>query len=164
MKFACYSRCFLTSYFCIPVPYMKRASFLGVLKGLVGLHRTAQLQLLQGYCLGHRLGLPWYWVHHISVNQISLYQLCTLYLWNNLSPSNHHVSQIIFIFHINYLFSSDTSQITASIIEWILPFLSLATCCLSPAVDNKVGISPEHSYTFPSICLCPPKSPGNGRK
>ena len=29
-----------------------------VLKGLVGLHRTAQLQLLQGYCLGHRLGLP----------------------------------------------------------------------------------------------------------
>ena len=29
-KFACYSRCFLTSYFCIPVPIMKRTSFLGV--------------------------------------------------------------------------------------------------------------------------------------
>ena len=29
-KFACYSRCFLTSYFWIPVPYMKRKSFLGV--------------------------------------------------------------------------------------------------------------------------------------
>ena len=29
-----------------------------VLKGLVGLHRTVQLQLLQRYWLGHRLGLP----------------------------------------------------------------------------------------------------------
>ena len=31
-----------------------------VLKGLVGLHRTIQLQLLQRYWLGHRLGLLWY--------------------------------------------------------------------------------------------------------
>ena len=28
-----------------------------ILKGLVGLHRTVQLQLLQHYWLGHRLGL-----------------------------------------------------------------------------------------------------------
>ena len=28
-----------------------------VLKGLVGLHRTVHLQLIQCYCLGHRLGL-----------------------------------------------------------------------------------------------------------
>ena len=33
-----------------------------VLKGLVGLHRTVQLQLLQHYSLGHRLGLLWYWM------------------------------------------------------------------------------------------------------
>ena len=33
-----------------------------VLKVLVGLHRTFQLQLLQHYWLGHRLGLPWYWM------------------------------------------------------------------------------------------------------
>ena len=33
-----------------------------VLKGLVCLHRTVQLQLLQHYWLGHRLGLPWYWM------------------------------------------------------------------------------------------------------
>ena len=31
-----------------------------VLEGLVCLHRTIQLQLLQHYCLGRRLGLPWY--------------------------------------------------------------------------------------------------------
>ena len=33
-----------------------------VLKGLVGLHRTVQLQLLQHYWLGHRLGLLRYWM------------------------------------------------------------------------------------------------------
>ena len=33
-----------------------------VLKGLVGLHKTIQLQLLQRYWLGHRLGLLWYWM------------------------------------------------------------------------------------------------------
>ena len=66
-KFACYPRRFLTSYFCIPVPYNEKDIFFGVLvlKGLVGLHRTIQLQLLQHYWLGHRLGfvilngLPW---------------------------------------------------------------------------------------------------------
>ena len=58
-KFACYPRCFLTSYFCIPVPYNEKNIFFGmfVLKGLVGLHRTIQLQLLQCYWSGHRLGL-----------------------------------------------------------------------------------------------------------
>ena len=33
-----------------------------VLEGLVGLHRTVQLQLLQHYWLGYRLGLLWYWM------------------------------------------------------------------------------------------------------
>ena len=33
-----------------------------VLEGLVGLHRTVQLQLLQSYWLEHRLRLPWYWM------------------------------------------------------------------------------------------------------
>ena len=41
---------------------MKRTSFLLVLAGLEGLHRTIQLQLLQHYWLGHRLGLPWHWM------------------------------------------------------------------------------------------------------
>ena len=33
-----------------------------VLEGLVGLHRTVPLQLLQHYWLGHRFGLLWYWM------------------------------------------------------------------------------------------------------
>ena len=33
-----------------------------VLEGPVGLHGTIQLQLLQHYWLGHRLGLLWYWI------------------------------------------------------------------------------------------------------
>ena len=50
--------------FAFQSPIMKRTSFLGVLvlKDLVSLHRTIQLQLLQHYWWGHRFGLPWYWV------------------------------------------------------------------------------------------------------
>ena len=39
----------------------RKEHLLGVLV-LEGLHRTVQLQLLQHYWLGHRLGLLWYWV------------------------------------------------------------------------------------------------------
>ena len=72
-KFAVYSRCFLTSYFCIPAPYNEKDIFFGVLvlKGLVGLHRTVQLQLLQRYWLGHRLRLLWYWMVCIENKQRS---------------------------------------------------------------------------------------------
>ena len=57
-KFACYSRCFLIFSFCIPVPYEEKDNILVlVLEGLVRLHRTIQLQLLQHWWLGHRLGL-----------------------------------------------------------------------------------------------------------
>ena len=49
--------------FAFQSPTMKRTSFLGIsYKRLVGLHRTIQLQLLQCYWLGHRLGLLWYWM------------------------------------------------------------------------------------------------------
>ena len=39
----------VSSYFCIPDPYNEKDIFFGVLvlEGLVGLHRTIQLQLLQ---------------------------------------------------------------------------------------------------------------------
>ena len=42
-KFAYYSRCFLTSYFCIPVPYDEKDTFWGVLvlENLVDLHKTS---------------------------------------------------------------------------------------------------------------------------
>ena len=61
-KLVCYSRCLLTSYFCFPVLYDEKDIFLLVLvlEGLVGLHRTIQLQLLWHQWLGHRLGLLWY--------------------------------------------------------------------------------------------------------
>ena len=54
--------------FAFQSPIMKRTYFFWVLalKGLVGLHRTVQLQLLQRYWLEHRLGLPWYWMEYYS--------------------------------------------------------------------------------------------------
>ena len=51
---------------------MKMTSFwVLVLKGLVGLHRTVQLHLLQCYWLGHWLGLPWYWMVWLGYEQRS---------------------------------------------------------------------------------------------
>ena len=65
-KLACYSRYLLTSYFCILVPHDEKDIFVCVcvlvLRGLVGLHRTVQLQLLQHFWLRHRLELLWYWM------------------------------------------------------------------------------------------------------
>ena len=40
-----------------------------VLEGLLCLHRTIQLQLLQHYWLGHRLGLLWYWMACLGKKQ-----------------------------------------------------------------------------------------------
>ena len=40
-----------------------------VQKGLVGLHRTVRLQLLQRYWSGHRLGLPWYCIICLETNR-----------------------------------------------------------------------------------------------
>ena len=51
--------------FAFQFPMMKMSSFcvcVIVLEGLVDLHRTIQLQLLQHQWLGHRLGLLWCWM------------------------------------------------------------------------------------------------------
>ena len=67
-KFACYSRDLPT--FAFQSPIMKRTSFwVFVLKGLVDLHRTIQLQLLQHYWLGYRLWLLWYWMVALETNR-----------------------------------------------------------------------------------------------
>jgi len=63
-----------------------------VLDGLVGLHRTIQLQLLQHYWLGHRLGLLWYWMVCLENKQRSFchfwdciqelhFRLCSWLYW-----------------------------------------------------------------------------------
>ena len=59
--------------FAFQSPIMKRNLFwVLVLKGFLGLHRTIQLQLLQHYWLGHRLGLLWYWMVCLGNVQRSL--------------------------------------------------------------------------------------------
>ena len=64
-KLACSSRYLLTLYFCIPVLYEKDIFFFFLVlvpKGLIGLRRTIQPQLLWQWWLVHRLGLLWYWM------------------------------------------------------------------------------------------------------
>ena len=49
--------------FAFQSPIMKMTSFwVLVVEGLVGLHRTIQLQLFWHYWSRHRLGLLWYWM------------------------------------------------------------------------------------------------------
>ena len=58
--------------FAFQSPIMKRTSFSSVnLEGLIGLHRTIQLQLLQYYWSGHRLGLQGYWMACLGNEQRS---------------------------------------------------------------------------------------------
>ena len=45
-----------------PLQWKGHLFWMLVLEGLVCLHRTIQLQLLQHYWLGYRLGLLWYWM------------------------------------------------------------------------------------------------------
>ena len=67
--------------FAFQSPIMKRTSFFWmlVLKGLVGLHRAVQLQLLQHYWLGHRLRLLWYWMVCLGNEQRSFCRLLRLH-------------------------------------------------------------------------------------
>ena len=58
--------------FAFQSPIMKKTSFLGVLESLVSLHRTVQLQLLQHYWSGHRLGLLWYWMVFLGNRVIAI--------------------------------------------------------------------------------------------
>ena len=58
--------------FAFQSPIMKKTSFLGVLESLVSLHRTFQLQLLQHYWSGHRLGLLWYWMVFLGNRVIAI--------------------------------------------------------------------------------------------
>ena len=49
-KFACYSRCFLTSYFSIPVPYNEKGTFWGVSS-----KRSCRSSVIINVCLRHIL-------------------------------------------------------------------------------------------------------------
>ena len=73
-KLACYFRYRSTSTFAFQSPMMIGHLFcMLVLEGLVGHHRTIQLQLLQYYWSGHRLGLSWYWTICLRNKQRSFY-------------------------------------------------------------------------------------------
>ena len=61
---------FLLLYFS-PLQWEGHLFWMLVLEGLVGLHRTFQLQSLQHYWLGHRLGLSWYWIAYLGNEQRS---------------------------------------------------------------------------------------------
>ena len=111
--FACYFRCFLTSYICIPVPYNEKDFFLWVLvlKGLVGLRRTIKLQLLQSYWLGNRLVLLWYRMVCLGNKQRSFYRF-----WHCIRVL--HFGQKTWI-NLNYILLSEKNQSKKAIYSMI---------------------------------------------
>ena len=75
-KLAYYSGYLLTSYFWISILCDEKDFFFFflvlVLEGVIGLHRTSQLQLLRHQWLGHILGLLWCWTVCLGNKQIIL--------------------------------------------------------------------------------------------
>ena len=80
-------------------PLYWKGHFLGVLvlNGLVGIHRTVQLQLIQCYWLGHWLGLLWYWMVCLGNEQRSF---CCF--WDCIQVRNFYS----FVHHDGYSISS----------------------------------------------------------
>ena len=68
-----------------------------VLEGLVGLHRTVQLQPLQHYWFGHRVGLLWYWMVCLGIEQRSFccFWDCTQVLHFRIFFSRHLLLSIL---------------------------------------------------------------------
>ena len=95
-------------------PIMKRASFWSlVLEGLVGLHKTIQLQLLQYYYSVHRLGLSWHWMFFLGNKQrwFCHFWGC-LVMSNSLRPHGHSLPGL----SIHGIFQART-------LEWVsIPF------------------------------------------
>ena len=60
-----------------------------VLEGLVGLHRTVQIQLLQHYWLEHRLGLLQYWMVSLGNEERSFCHFFWTLVNNNVSIFVH---------------------------------------------------------------------------
>ena len=84
--------------FAFQSPIKKRTTFWGVSsKRSCRSRRTIQLQLLQHYWLGHRLGLPWYWMVCLGNEQAfakSEVSVCLRLQHSTLQSSgNSHVVQ-----------------------------------------------------------------------
>ena len=102
--------------FAFQSPIIKRTSFLVlVLGGLVGLLRTIQLQLLQCYWFGHRLGLLWYWMVCLGYEQRSFccFWDCIqvlhfgLFCWLSISSKGFLPTVVdIMVFWVKFTYSS----------------------------------------------------------
>ena len=115
--------------FAFQSPIMKRASFIVlVLEGLVGLHRTVQLQLLQHYWSGHRLGLLWYWMvcfgnkqrsfcHFWDCIQVLHFGLFC-WLWGYSISSKGSLPTVVDISHLNKI-----CPFLSILVHWFLKML-----------------------------------------
>ena len=115
-----------------------------VLKGLVGLHRTVQLQLLQRYWLGHRLGSLWCWMVCLGNEQRSFY--C---FWDCIQVL-HFDS---FVDHDGYCISSKgfLPAVVDILVIWVkfTHSNSILVCCF---LERQRSLLPSPVWPLP-ICL-----------
>ena len=81
-----------------------------VLEGLVGLHTTIQLQLLQHCWLGHRLGLLWYWMVALEMNRDRSV---------NFEIASKCCISDYFVYHDGYSISSKGFLLTVEMVIWV---------------------------------------------
>ena len=97
-----------------------------ILKDLVGLHKTVQLQLLQHYWSGHRLGLLWYWMVCLRNKQRSL-----RHFWGRL--------QVLHFRLFCWLYRASPSLAAKNIINLI----SVLTIWLCPCGESSLVLLEE---------------------
>ena len=124
---------------CIPVPKMKKDIFflMLVIEGLVGLHRTIQLQLLQHYCLGHRLGLLWYWMVCLGNEQRSF-----CHFWDDIQVLHFRLfCWLWWLLHFIEGILAHSSRYNG-LLSLIHPFQSILVCyflkCWCPLLPSPV--------------------------
>ena len=92
-----------------------------VLEGLIGLHRTIQLQLLQHYWLGHRLRLLWYWMVCLGNEQRSS-QRSSCRFWDCIQVLHEYENGIVHILKTRRSLSfrdAGPGIVTDDMIHWV---------------------------------------------
>ena len=137
-------------------PIMKRTFFFGVvvLEGLVGLHRTIQLQLLQHYWSGLRLGLLWYWMVCLGNEQKSF-----CHFWDCIQVLHFRLFcwlwwplHVFFFFSVLFIYLLYNIVLVCQTLTWIhrgCTYSMFSKGFLSTIVDIMViWVKFTHSSTF----------------
>ena len=135
-----------------------------VLKGLVGLQRAVQLQLLQHYWLGHSLRSPWYWmVCHGNRDYSVVFEIASKYCISDsfvdhkgyFISSKGFLPTVVDTMVIWVKFTHSSPFLTTSSLPWFMDLtfqVPLQYCSLQ---HRTLLLSSVTSTTGYCLCLAP---------